>query len=83
MKISNLPESPGRDLLMRLEYLDYQPGGDSLHEQYHLASDASGYYLVLLANYIAGKCGDTNSGFSIEQINEFFSRKRDELTKTN
>ncbi len=61
MKISELPESPGRDLLMRLEFLDHQPGGAVLYDKYRHARDSSVYYVVLLANYVAEALGDSNS----------------------
>jgi len=82
MRISSLSESPGRDLLMRLEYVDSQPGGPALAEQFIQVKDCTGYYLVLLANYIVEKCGDSNSDIPIDQVNEFFLRKPDELTST-
>ena len=73
MKISDLPESPGRDLLMRLEYLDNQPGGAGLHDQYRQPRDGSAYYLVLLANYVAEDRGDINSvGLPISTVVEYF-----------
>ncbi len=68
MKISNLPESPGRDLLMRLEYLDNQPGSPALAKQFYLASDSSAYYVVLMANYVVEKCGDSNADIPIELV---------------
>lgn len=82
IKISNLPQSPGRDLLMRLEYLDSQPGGPALAEQFYRARDSTGYYVALLANYVVAKCGDDYDGIPIAQVNEFFLSKREELTST-
>ena len=79
MRISELPESPGRDLLMRLEYLDNQPGGAGLHENYRQARDASAYYVVLLANYVAEDRGDINSVvLPISKVVEYFAGVGDE-----
>lgn len=82
IKISNLPASPGRDLLMRLEYVDNQLGDSALAGQFYQARDSTGYYVALLASYVVEKCGDSNSDISIAQVNEFFSRKREEVTST-
>ena len=82
MKISELPESPGRDLLMRLAYLDNQPGGEGLHEHYRQDSDATRYYLVLLANLIAEDRGDINSvGLPISKVVEYFAGVREETRR--
>lgn len=74
MRISDFPESPGRNLLMRLEYLDDTQGEGLFDDFYRLSRDARMYYLIMLANYVAESIGDRNQDIGISHIIDHFER---------